>query len=263
MLRYWFVILGMFGSLTVAAQSKTTHIPAATGKYMISDHTTPAQAKEHALREAREEALRLAGVPVEIVSMTDWLKSEVNNTYEDIYTSAIHEEVQGGIENYTITRDTTYRENDYFVREIVISADVRVYHQRRDPGFTFHVQGIKKVYENGENIQFTVKTPDKESYMTFFWISGNEVALFFPVGDENSKLEKNSTYHFPLKSSHVDYKTVKSPGVEYETNKLLLVFTKDKIPCFNYDMTLQELMTWIQKIDHDKRAEAGTVITIR
>ena len=242
-------------SLALSAQ-ETRHVKGATGRYSITGEVSEEMAKQKALAEAKVNALKMAGVSENIKSYDMLFKSEIGSKFEEVFMSDKQSEIRGAVKDYTMQFNKGLDEFKNFYIEVVIDADVILYKSSPDPAFSVSINGIKQGYQNGEKLTFTV-TPTLNCFINIFNIYEKEAALTYPNTYEKQVfLEGGRTYTFPL-NPQIDYpleKTSKEP----EKNKLVFVFTKEKIPYIKFhgedqNTSFEEVSSWLFSISPDSR----------
>lgn len=230
-----------------------------TGTSVISN-ITPEEALEKAINSAKIKALREAGIP-EIVHETNLLSTtEINEKFDQIFSSISSVEISGKVLDYEIT-DTTNYVNEFgnFVLKVTLNAEVIRYRSVSDKEFRFKIDGIKSVYQDNSKLSFTLH-PYKEGYMhIFLFIGTKEALLVFPNKyEKNNCLKPDTDYNFPL-----------NPSIEYELycdkdseiNHLAFVFTKKDIP-FNVEPGYKSVIKWIFSIEPSERNIIHKSLTI-
>jgi hypothetical protein len=243
-------------SISIYAQ-EVKHIKGATGRYGITGDVSEEMAKQKALAEAKENALKMAGVSESINAYNMLFKSEVGSKYEEVFISNLQSEIRGAVKNIVPQYSKSMNDHkDAFFIDVTIDADVILYKTGPDPAFKVAINGIKPGYQNGEKLTFTV-TPSMNCFINIFNIYEKDAALTYPNNYEKQQfLEEGKTYTFPL-NPQIDYpleKTTKEP----EKNKLVFVFTKEKMPYIDIrgedqNTSFEDVSSWLFSIAPDKR----------
>ena len=125
--------------------------------------------------------MKSAGIVESIKSFETLFTSEFNNDYQQFYSSAIQDEIQGNILNYEIIQDTIVRKNELeFYAKVTINALVIEYKTKPDVTFDANIEGIKAVYDNGELLTFNVKS-SQTFYLTIFNINDVDAWYSFQI----------------------------------------------------------------------------------
>lgn len=248
-----FLVLFLF-SLPSTAQ-KIVKVTGVKGLAYITGDVSPNQAKVQALNDAKINALKAAGIGENIKSYQLLFTSQEKNDYSQFFNSDIQSEIQGAVESFSIVNETTVKKSDFeLYLEITIDAAVIKYETKPDITFDANIEGLKAVYNNYDNLVFTI-TNSQNCYLTIFNINDSEATLMFPNAYEkqNSLLAKQS-YKFPL--GNVDYE-LETNLKDKESNRLIFVFTKTEIPFIKMDKdqvtTSEAIFSWIYSIMPDQR----------
>ncbi len=247
--------IALLAILNISAQD-TKHIKGAKGSYLISGSTSEEDAKVKALAEAKVNALKMAGVSENIKSYDMLFKSEIGSKYEEVFMSEKQSEIRGAIKDYTVVFSKKLDEYSNFTVEATIDATVILYRTSADPAFSVSIDGIKKGYQNGQKLTYTITT-SMNCFLNIFNIYDKNAALTYPNPYEKQiMLEGGRTYTFPL-NKNIDY-PLERTTVEPERNKLIFVFTKDLIPFMKYtgesqETNFEDVSSWLYSISPDRR----------
>lgn len=248
------IFLFFLFSLPLTAQ-KIVNVIGVKGMAFISGDISPNQAKEIALKEAKINALKAAGIGENIKSYQLLFTSQEKNDYSQFFNSDIQSEIQGAVESFYIVNEATVKKSDFELYvEITIDAAVIKYETKPDITFDTNIEDLKAVYNNHDNLSFSIIT-SQNCYLTIFNLSDTEATLMFPNAYEkqNSLLAKQS-YKFPL--GNVDYE-LETNLKDKESNRLIFVFTKTEIPFIKMDKnqvtSSDAIFSWIFSITPDQR----------
>jgi hypothetical protein len=243
--------LFFFFNVNIIAQEKVNEIPFKNiqGKAIGNNNESVNQVIQRAVNNAKIEALQKAGIEENIASFTNYFQSENNNTYEELFTSDILSDIRGAVKNVEIT-DTVIGINQFkqLTVQVKINCVVVKYLSNKDFSFDVFVDGVGMYYTNETNLIFRVKTT-KDAYVNMFIFNEKEAYKLFPNELENSfLLEKDKQYVFPTyKADYILVTNKKS-----EPHRMLMVFTKDKIP-YTGDIEYKQIIDWIFSIPPDMR----------
>ncbi|GHT29809.1 hypothetical protein AGMMS49574_07590 [Bacteroidia bacterium] len=238
--------------LTIAAASaqESVQVKDATGSCVIAN-ITPEKAKETALFNAKIEALRMAGIPEQLLS-------EITQAGE-MFTEASVSNVGGDVTNYKVTSEDIevmqQGKAKVMVYKVVINATVVKYDKKADPTFQLQVDGIKSAYKEKELLSFTV-TPHQNGYLRIFLFeedgSGEQI---YPDGTREPDMifTQDGTIKFPLDGYYVLSKSDRTKAKEI--NSLLFLFFKDDIRFAESHITRQAVDSWKAKIPLDRRTQ--------
>lgn len=256
--------LMMFGQKNVVRNVK------AEGSWDVVGDVSPAMAKEKALFEAKKNALRKAGLPTDVRSMSFSSITKGEQKYDEEDFNQINSVFIGG--SVTLKKEPEFKSNydgNYYTITASIVADV-VSDKGRDPEFAMEVKGFDFYYKNDDKLTFSVK-PYKDCYLRVFWFTNTttgEGDLLYPIDAFNNDivLKEKTTYDFPLSSEYEVAKKKISYRLhidgDKETNFIFIVATKKKIPYIG-EVNYQNFFKWYHEIDADEKTEiAGYQIII-
>jgi hypothetical protein len=250
------VIFSLLIISSLIHSQEVKHIKGATGRYGITGDVSEEMAKQKALAEAKVNALKMAGVSENIKSYDMLFKSEIGSKYEEVFMSDKQSEIRGAVKDYTMQFNKGLDEFKNFFIEVTIDADVILYKTSPDPAFNVAISGIKQGYQNGEKLKFTVNA-SMDCYISIFNIYEKEATLMYPNGYEKQQfMQEGKIYRFPL-NDQIDYPMEKSTK-EPEKNKLVFVFTKDKMPYVKIHgdeqkTSFEDVSSWLFSISPDRR----------
>jgi hypothetical protein len=245
MINRRFLLFSLIALCINSCYSQTLRVTA-TGIYDMAGLTLE-KAKLLALENAKENALRKAGISEEfIVSNTGTITDRVTH-----FVSYSNSELLGEITDYKVLHSKVQTEGVFYFYEVEIDATVKKGKVKRDPEFEVSIDSIKNAaYHNGEEFIFTIK-PYKDCYVNIFWLDETgEGALIYPSAAEPTELlQAGETYTYPRTQRYRAKKESKEPT---EVISLVFAFTKNKIPFAN-TCTLDNIQRWIMTIPSDKR----------
>lgn len=248
----------MFGQKDIVRNVK------AEGSWDVVGDVSPAMAKEKALFEAKKNALRKAGLPSDVRSMSFSSIAKGEQKYDEEDFNQINSVFIGG--SVTLKKEPEFKSNydgNYYTITASIVADV-ISDKGRDPEFVLDVNGFDFYYKNDDKLTFSVK-PYKDCYLRVFWFTNTttgEGDLLYPIDAFNNDivLKEKTTYDFPLSSEYEVAKKKISYRLhiegDKETNFIFVVATKKKIPYIG-DVNYQNFFKWYHEIDADEKTEIG------
>jgi hypothetical protein len=220
--------------------------------FCIISNITPEQAQKRALKEAKINALRMAGIP-ELIHSTDILNlSEHSGDFQQLFNSISSVEIFGAVTNFEIIKEDRFEDDfENWVSYVVINATVQKWEKIADPEFFFNVSGIDNVYRAGEYLEFSV-FPSKKGYARIFLFDNDLKAdQIFPNDYEsNNLLEEGVGYNFP-QNPMINY-TLTCNNQE-EMNNVVFILTKKNIK-FLEEINYQSVIEWIYSISPEDRA---------
>jgi hypothetical protein len=247
---------------------ETINVKGAKGVAVIAGSISFEAASREALNQAKVDALRKAGVTEHLQSYEMLFQSQLNNDYSQFFSSDVQAELQGAVKHFEIvnTETVTDPNTKYPVVNITIDATVILYSTQPDPTFSVRIEGIKGIYEVGEQLKFSVFTTQK-CYLHIFAITDTYTNLMYPnPWEKYMEIPANKKIAFPFEQI-IDYtldKNTKNP----ELNRIVFVFTKDPVRYINYNGDEQltnsdDIFSWIYGLMPDKRKIDYQVFTVR
>ena len=252
----------------ISIAQKVIEVKGIVGVGEIAGRISYEEAKRDALNQAKVEALKRAGVNEHLQSYENLFRSEVNNDYSEFFSSDIQSELQGAVQSYEIVKHERKIDplTNLFNVEVTINATVVLYDTKPDPSFNIRVEGVKGIYEQGEELKFSVYST-QNCYLHIFAITDTYTSLMYPNTWEPFKeIEAGKKITFPF-SQIIDYSLYKnSKGPEM--NRILLVFTKKPIRYLNITgedqvTNTESIFSWVYGLTPDERRIDYQVFTIR
>jgi hypothetical protein len=253
--KYVLTLFIVVFSLSFCIAEKVINVENIEGEAFIEGNISPNEAKKLALNDAKINALKKAGIAENVKSYQLLFTSQTNNDFNQFFNSDIQTEIQGAVKEYQIISEKVYCDGDFkIIYKIIINAQVIKYETKEDVSFDFYVDGLKSLYNNDEKLLYTIKS-SKDGYLTVFNITDTESSILFPnIYEKNSFIVSDSIRKIPKTGINIRVHTDLKNG---ETNRLIYVFTKSKIPFIKMNsdqVTSQEyIFNWIYSIPPDQR----------
>lgn len=247
------LLFTMFLFFKITAFASEIHVKSAIGTYIGNEDMSLKEIKKESLNNAKLKALETAGVKENIQAYSQYLKSESNNNYAELFSSDVISQMQGAVKNVTINNIKIEITKDQLIKVITdISCTVLVYDKKPDLSFKSKVSGIESFYKSGKALSFNIEA-SKDAYIRAFVISNNEDEAFMVFPNEYEKnfmLEKNKLYSFPTKSSGIEI--VLETKNESENYNLIIVSLKKDIP-FVSKVSFKNIADYIAEIPLDEK----------
>lgn len=251
MRKVWIYILCFSVSLYASSQIR---VDEAIGVWEVSKDITPAEAAQKALLEAKKEAIRLAGIP-EVVNSVSFMVQMVDSIYLDHFQTGIsllHIHSQVKVLSQEIKDEYDAKHQRLFKRAI-ISAEVYEGVSADKPTL-FRLEGLKNSYRTGEHLRFSCLSNDSY-YFHLFLFTPQETLLLFPNHYERENyFSSGMRYDFPLNKMIVYEVNKKEDKAKFEQNILLAVATKKNI-AFNELPSISHVFEWLYAIPSEERSE--------
>ena len=234
-----------------------------TGRCEVTRDISLAQAEERALEDAKINAMRKAGVPERLWSVTGLINEDDGSEFSQVLSRMTTLEVNGLI----TVKEVNYSEETIDSRRYAVAtidADVKIVDTEVDLTFQMEVDGLKNVYGNGEAMSFKVCIYGHDAYLTIFWFDDNGGSLIYPSEfDSRMQFRKNAEYTFPLNQG-IEYVMEKlDKSHKMETINFIAVATKRDIPFLEKDITFDSVLKWLYSIPADERAACREAIIIQ
>ena len=255
-----FLIIIFFCNTSVHSQKKMKVHAWGTS---ISMDKTPKEALNDAIKDAKENAIKKAGIK-ELVSVSRLL-FEVSSVTD--YKSHFNE-ISSIESNANIIIDSVYTERksfDEFGNMLIlveIDATVFKYKKNKDSTFFFKIDGLKDIYYENEFITFSF-IPSQDGYLSVFVLNETETILLYPFEDIDQKylndvkakiFKKNEAINFPIhKAFKPGYSIELEDDIKDEISSFIFVFTKSNIPWIENKINKNTILSWIYKIPLDQR----------
>ena len=252
-------LLLVFFSLTIYAQRSTETV---THKAYISENQNYNDALVLAIEDAKEEALRLAGVKESVSSFSSNSVHQDGNSLDEVFNSEIFTTINGGVTHWEYIEGPSkgydeILESSYLTFKIEVK--VRKYKSKKDPAFKMSVNNLKYSYSNGEYIDFDVDFYE-DAYLNVFYLSKDECLMLYPI----------EGHLLPNKIKHEDGSNLKVGYIESSTKqlqeygKLFIVITKGDFPFVKLEnneegmpiiTTVSDIYNWLFSIEPSQRDE--------
>lgn len=233
-----------------------------TGRCEITRHITLEQAEQKALQDAKTNALRKAGVPEKLWSVTGLISENDGSEFSQVLSRMTTLSVDGYVNIDKVDYTTeTIDGRPYAIA--TIDATVKK-GGSIDPTFAIDLNNIDAVYQEGEELTFSVKVYGHDAYLKIFWFDDKGGSMVFPNAYESNRLfMKEASYTFPS-SDQLSYLMEKqNKESQTESINIIIVATKKNIPFLEKDITFDSLLKWIYTIPADQRAAQRAAVLIK
>lgn len=243
-------------------QSDSKRVRDVQGKCELTRHITLEQAEQKALQDAKTNALRKAGVPEKLWTVTGLINEDDGSEFSQVLSRVTTLEVDGFINIRDVKYDLVEIDGKRYATA-TIDADVKR-GGKTDPTFVLDVKDVDGVYSEGEALTFNATVYGHDAYIKIFWFDENGGSIVYPNDYETNRLFlKETAYAFPTNNQLEYVMERKHPEKEYETINLIAVATKENIPFLEQSITFESLLKWIYAIPADQRAAYREAILIR
>lgn len=257
-----FILDFLLAAIPVFAQKEKVHtVKNVRGEYAMIVAYSDITGRE-ATEKAREDAKRKAIEQICGSRMNIWDQVEISSAGESFNSTAINQ-IDGEIIDFEIIEEGN-RQSDVRQAETVFYCIANVKVKRGmppDPNFTAAIEGLRSVYFEGSNLEFTI-TPYRDCFLKIFLFEDSQKGYrLYPNDYDTPKiLLANQKVVFPQR---VDFVATKDSNRPTETNWLIFVFTKDERPFYHATTSRQEIEKWMALIPNDEKYIVFTAIDIR
>ena len=223
----------------------------AEGSWESVGDVSPAEARDRALLEAKKNALTKAGVGarVNVLSLVAMAQGSEKHFEEDDFSQLGTISRMGLVrildekeETESIKGGTLFRKK--ITAEVTKEVD-------NDPEFSIKVNGVKAVYRENEEFEFSV-IASKDCYLRAFWFDDTVVGtgeVIYPVSQFNSDILLNAMqkYDFPLKEANktsIRYTIKKSTTKPVEKCIVIFVASSKRILYNADEVSFEGFFQW-------------------
>lgn len=246
-------------SFIINAQQSTEIV---THKAYIEESQNYKDALVLAIEDAKESALRLAGVKESVSSFSSNFVYEDEQSLDEVFNSEIFTTINGGVTHWEFIEEPSkgYDEivgSSYLTFKMKVK--VKKFKSKKDPAFKMSVKNFKSTYRDGEYINFDIHFYD-DAFLNIFYLSRDECLMLYPIeGFEPAKKKK----HDRGSDFKVDWIYTETEKLQ-EYGKLFIVITKDDFPFVKLkknddDMLIvtnvSDIYNWLFSIEPSQRDE--------
>ncbi len=244
-----------------AQKEKVCTVKNIRGEYAIVMAYSDITGRE-ATEKARDDAKRKAIEQVCGSRINIWDQIEISTTGESYNSTAINQ-IDGEIVYFEIVEEgnlqSELRSSEtifYCIANVKVKRGVEP-----DPDFTASIDGLRSIYFEGDNLEFTV-TPYRDCFLKIFLFENSQTGyrLYPNDYDRPERLTANKSTAFP---KSVDFIITKNSTLNTETNRIVFVFTKDERPFYHTTTSRQEIEKWMALIPNNEKYIIFNVIDIR
>lgn len=232
------------------------------GRCEISRHITLEEAEQKALVDAKTNALRKAGVPDRLWTVTGLISQDDGSEFSQILSKMTTLQIDG----FVSIRDVSYSEEVVDGKRYAVAtidADVRR-GEEVDPTFVLSIDSMETVYKDGEPLKFNATIYGHDAYIHIFWFDENGGSIVFPNQTEPEKIFlKDRRYTFPTDINMQYTLWKKDKSRKFETINLIAVASKRDIPFIGETVTFESVLKWLYSIPADERAAWRDAVVIQ
>lgn len=244
------------------AGDRTHRVRDIVGRCEISRHITQEEAEQKALQAAKTEALRSAGIPERLWTVTGLISEDDGSGFNQVLSRMTTLQMDGlvSVRRVEYSEET---ENGRRYAVATIDADVRS-GKEPDPTFILDIDGVDGIYSEGSALGFKATIYGHDAYLHIFWFDRNGGSVIFPSSYEKKRIFiKENGYVFPL-DDRIQYLMERIDRTrEFETINLIAVATKRDIPFLEDEITFESVLEWIFNIPADERTAWREAVVIQ
>lgn len=250
----------------IFAQKNVISVYGVQGSAYINERITPKEAIQEAINDAKKNALRKAGIGEYIKSSQLLISTSVdNNKTSDFINSEMQSQLEGEILSFVVLDTISKLEEKQFQYIVTIDAKIIKHQVKPDPNFNINILGVKNVYANNENLNFSIISTT-DCYLNLFSWTEEEVGLVYPNTDESQLIIKaGDNYLFPTGRKNNYVMTIENKTVE--KSNLVFVFTKKPMKYIQFNSNgvskPETVISWINSIPLDKKKVINMPILIQ
>ena len=231
-------------------------------KAYISENQTYNDVLEIAIADAKEEALRLAGVKENISSFSSMFVYEDEQSFDEVFNSEIFTTINGGVTDWEFIEEPNKGYDkilESFYLTFKMKVEVKKYKSKKDPSFKMKVDNFKSTYRDGEYIDFDIHFYE-DAFLNIFYLSKDECLMLYPIeGFEPAKKIK----HNRKSDFTVDWISTETKHLQ-EYGKLFIVITKNDFPFVKLEKNdddilivtnVSDIYNWLFSIEPSQRDE--------
>ena len=256
------IIAAVCTAFQAEAQSQTKRVRGISGRCEISRHITLEEAEQKALQNAKTNALRKAGVPEKLWTVTGLISQDDGSEFSQVLSRMTTLQVDGFINIRDVQYSETVEDGKRYA-VATIDADVKRGGEV-DPTFVLDINNMETIYKEGERLSFTARIYGHDAYIHLFWFDECSGSVIYPNPYEAKKVfHKEAEYTFPT-NENMEYIMEKlDKSKKFETINLIAVATKRDIPFIGDNITFESVLKWIYAIPANERAAWREAIVIQ
>ena len=228
----------------------------AYGEFSMNPDMTGGEVMSRALHEAKEDALRKAGVGENVWSIFGMMTTSTNNTFMEAYSEMSVMAIEGKVAVNQELGKWALNKEGIPVYKVKLDADVTVDNNEEDRTYAISTEGISNYYQNGDNCSCTFTIDGADSYLKVFYFNSEVSGMVFPATPEQKtqifKIGESYRFPVPQNGTHVSLQLRKNTEAP-ESIVILFVATKKNYPYLG-DGDAISILQWIYSIPANERA---------
>lgn len=248
------IVLNIFLVLSFAGKAQEKIHVRAEG-ISISQNLTPKESMEEAIRDAKINGLRKAGIKEELTQSSLLITQEKGDEsfneyreYSSISTAAniLVEEI--------LNKSNSFDEFGNLITEVEIKATVYLYSKNEGAGISFKVEGLRDTYYDNDLIKFSI-IPSHDAYVSVFVFNENESIQLYPYFDFENDIKDDPNVFFeahkktflPTNPLFIDGYSIEAKS-NSEISTMLIVVSKENERFLGDINDKKEFFRWLYTI---------------
>lgn len=248
-------------TLTVSANPTETRslekkrVKGAYGEWSMSPDLTGGEVMARALHEAKEDALRKAGVGENVWSIFGMMTTSTSSTFMEAYSEMSVMAIEGKVTINNETGSWILNKEGNPVYTVKLDAEVTVDHNEEDKTYAISTDGIANHYSNGDKCSCTFTIDGADSYLKVFFFNDEMAGMIYPNTPEQKmrQFKVGEVYSFPVpQNGRQGSIQMRKNGEDPENIVILFVATKKNYPYIG-DNDATSILQWIYNLPADER----------
>lgn len=256
---FLFFLFSLCFPFIVKPQQSTHIVP---HKAYIAENQTYNDVLEIAIADAKEEALRLAGIKESISSFSSMFVYEDEKSFDEVFNSEIFTSIEGAVTAWEFIEEPAKGYDNISGSSFLtfkMQATVKKYNSKKDPAFKMSVNNLKNTYRSGEYIDFDIDFYE-DAFLNVFYFSKDTCLMLYPIKGVSFATKKK---HAEASNFKLDYINSSTKQLQ-EYGKLFIVITKDDFPFVKLKKnkqdklimtTVSDVYNWLFSIEPSQRDE--------
>lgn len=227
----------------------------AYGEWVMSPDMTGGEVMARALHEAKEDALRKAGVSESVWSIFGQMSTTTNSIFLEAYSEMSVLAIEGKVAVNDKNSSWIINKAGLPVYTVKIDTEVTVDNNEEDLTYAITTKGIDAHYKNHDKFSCSFTLDGSDSYLKVFYFNNESSGMMYPDSPEakNTKFKAGETYSFPIsKNGSQAYIQLEKSGENPENLLFVFVATKKNYPYLGDD-DATSILQWIYSIPANER----------
>lgn len=249
--------LAFIASVSYADDIEKKKVRGAYGEWAMSPDLTGGEIMSRARHEAKEDALRKAGVGENVWSIFGMMSTSTSNTFMEAYSEMSVMAIEGKVTTSKEEGAWILSKDGNPVYTVKIDAEVTIDHTEEDKTYAISSNGIASHYNDFDKCSCTFSVSGSDSYLKVFFFNDEISRMLYPGSPEekNMLFKVGETYRFPfpLRAGNGSLQMRKN-GADPENVVILFVATKKNYPYLGDNDDASSILQWIYGLPANDRA---------